>query len=866
MNQALSEQGALIAIQGAGCQSCVKKIKHALAPLTDADKVSVDLQQQTVSIDAAVDIPAALEAIRQLGYPAELKEDKQNEENAAGGHCELSAAEPDTVSEQDAAPQDASQPSKSQTGAIQLNITGAKCAACVSKIEQALQNVPGVASAAMNFADRTAAVEGDADTDALIQAVEQAGYGATLATDDAADQEAKEKAEQVYYKQLLQNMWLALGLGVPLMAWGLLGGEMMVQTGLSQFAWLAVGLITLAVMAKSGGHFYTGAWKAFKNHSANMDTLIATGTGAAWLYSMAVAALPQAVPEMARHVYFEASAMIIGLINLGLALEVRARGKTSQAIKRLLDLQPKTARVIRDGDEKDIPIENVRKGDLLRVRPGEKIAVDGEVRDGKSLVDESMLTGEPIPVEKKQGDKVSAGALNKTGSMTYVAVKVGKDTALAQIIAMVKKAQNAKPPLGRLADKISAVFVPVVLIIAVIAALAWFNFGPDPRIAHMLVAATTVLIIACPCALGLATPMSVMVGVGKAAEAGVLIRNGGALQQAGELATLVLDKTGTITEGKPSVLEIQAVDGRDQTELLRLAASLEKASEHPLGMAIVESAREQSLTLSDPVDFQSESGQGVTGVIDGVTVLLGNRRWMETNHIDAGPLTEAADKLAEQAATPLFMATDGALAGVIAVADKIKSDSREAIARLRERGLRVIMLTGDVKRSAEAIAKQVGVDEVIAEVLPEDKARVIRDLRQKAAQGELVGMVGDGVNDAPALAEADVGFAIGTGTDVAIESADITLMRGSLHGLADAIEVSRATVRNIKQNLFGAFVYNALGIPVAAGLLYPVLGVLMSPVLAGAAMSMSSVTVVSNANRLRLFKSSAQHKQEEKAA
>ncbi|WP_431687287.1 heavy metal translocating P-type ATPase [Hahella sp. NBU794] len=870
MNQTLSEQGALIAIQGAGCQSCVKKIKHALAPLTDTDKVSVDLQQQIVAIDAAVDIPAALEAIRQLGYPAELKEnqhDKENKRNndgAADDHCELNTEKPEASPEQNASPA-----STGQAGVIQLNITGAKCAACVSKIEQALQNVPGVASASMNFADRTAAVEGDADTDALIQAVEQAGYGATPATDDAADQEAKEKAEQAYYKQLLQNMWLALGLGVPLMAWGLLGGEMMVQTGLSQFAWLAVGLITLGVMAKSGGHFYTGAWKAFKNHSANMDTLIATGTGAAWLYSMAVAALPQAVPEMARHVYFEASAMIIGLINLGLALEVRARGKTSQAIKRLLDLQPKTARVIRDGDEKDIPIENVRKGDLLRVRPGEKIAVDGEVRDGKSLVDESMLTGEPIPVEKKQGDKVSAGALNKTGSMTYVAVKVGKDTALAQIIAMVKKAQNAKPPLGRLADKISAVFVPVVLIIAVIAALAWYNFGPDPRIAHMLVAATTVLIIACPCALGLATPMSVMVGVGKAAEAGVLIRNGGALQQAGELATLVLDKTGTITEGKPSVLEIQAVDGRDQTELLRLAASLEKASEHPLGMAIVESAREQSLTLSDPVDFHSESGQGVTGVIDGVTVLLGNRRWMETNHIDASPLKEAADKLAEQAATPLFMATDGALAGVIAVADKIKSDSRDAIARLRERGLRVIMLTGDVKRSAEAIAKQVGVDEVIAEVLPEDKARVIRDLRHKAAQGELVGMVGDGVNDAPALAEADVGFAIGTGTDVAIESADITLMRGSLHGLADAIEVSRATVRNIKQNLFGAFIYNALGIPVAAGLLYPLLGVLMSPVLAGAAMSMSSVTVVSNANRLRLFKSSAanaQHRQEEKAS
>ncbi|WP_020406068.1 heavy metal translocating P-type ATPase [Hahella ganghwensis] len=743
----------------------------------------------------------------------------------------------------------------------QLNITGAKCAGCVRKIEQALETVKGVNKASVNFADRTAEVEGDADSDQLICAIEEIGYGASVIEDENKAQEEREAAEHAYYLKLLKNMWLALGLGIPIMAWGLLGGEMMVKPGISQIAWLGIGAVTLLVMILAGGHFFTGAWKAFKNHSANMDTLIASGTGAAWVYSIAVAAFPSLIPELARHVYFEASAMIIGLINLGLALEIRARGKTSQAIKRLLDLQAKTATVLRDGEEIQLPVEKVLQDDLLRVKPGEKIAVDGEVTEGKSLLDESMLTGEPIPVEKKSGDQVSAGTINQTGTLIYKATKVGKDTALAQIIAMVKKAQNAKPPIGRLADSISAVFVPVVLCIAVIAALIWFNIGPEPKIAHMLVAATTVLIIACPCALGLATPMSVMVGVGKAAEAGVLIRNGQALQVSSEITTMVLDKTGTITQGRPSVTDITATSDFDQSRVLQLAASLENVSEHPLAMAVVEAAKSQQLDIVSVEDFDTASGLGVKGNVEGHSLLLGNYRWMQQNQIDVTSVTDAATALSEKGETPLYLAVDGKAAGVIGVADQVKEDSKEAIERLHQRGIRVIMLTGDIEKTAQAIARQVGVDEVIAEVMPEDKANVIKDLKARPADGtkaNVVGMTGDGINDAPALASADVGFAIGTGTDVAIESADITLMRGSLHGLADAIEVSQATVRNIKQNLFGAFIYNTLGIPIAAGLLYPIFGVLMSPVLAGAAMSLSSVTVVSNANRLRLFKTSNQ--------
>ncbi|MBQ26450.1 heavy metal translocating P-type ATPase [Alcanivorax sp.] len=830
-------------ISGATCQGCSRTITSALEQVSGVERVTVDLQAQQVAVTGSASRNALQKALVQAGYGADMNDsghehDDHNDDNGT-----------------------ASEPASQAAQSIQLNISGATCASCVRTIESALRGTPGVHGADMNFADRTAQVTGTASTNALIKAVEDAGYGASEARDDDNDeQEAKERA---HYRQLLRHMWLGLGLGVPLMAWGLLGGDMMVRPGeISQWVWLGIGIATLAVLATAGRHFFVGAWKAFRNHNANMDTLIALGTGAAWLYSMVVVLLPGALPEAARHVYFEASAMIIGLINLGQALEVRARGKTSAAVKRLLDLGAKTARVIRDGPnqekvEQDIPVEQVQNGDTLRVRPGEKIAVDGTVKEGESRIDESMLTGEPMPVNKAPGDTVSAGTLNEGGTLLYTATAVGKDTALSRIVALVKKAQGSKPPIGRLADQVSAIFVPTIMLIAIAAALVWFNVGPEPRLTHMLISATTVLIIACPCALGLATPMSVMVGVGKAAEYGILIRQGEALQTSSQLDTIVLDKTGTITEGKPAVTDILCAEGQQENTILALAASLESGSEHPLATAIVNEGKERGLSLDDATQFQALNGKGVIATINGKTYRLGNRRWLEsegvTINLDSTPLTD-------KGTTPLFLSEQKNLLAIIGVADRIKDDSKAAIARLKAQGLKVIMITGDIAASANAIAEQAGVDDVMAEVLPEDKAKKVAALQK---EGRTVAMVGDGINDAPALAQADVGFAIGTGTDVAIESAAITLMGGSLHGVADAMAISSATVRNIKQNLFGAFVYNSLGVPVAAGILYPLTGSLLSPVIAGAAMSLSSVTVVTNANRLRFFK--PKHNQETSA-
>ena len=739
------------------------------------------------------------------------------------------------------------------SGELQLNIQGASCASCVTKIEAALKQVSGVTNAEMNFAERSVLVMGSSSSHALIKAVEQAGYNATLANTDSDEAaiEEKEQADWAYYKKLMRDMVIALSLGVPLMLYGLVTGEMSVNTTTERIVWLIVGIMTLGVMVFSGRHFYVGAWNSFKNHAANMDTLIALGTGTAWLYSMVVVFFPGYVPEMARHVYFEATAMIIGLINLGLALEIKARGKTSEAIKRLIGLQAKTARVIRDGHDIDIPIEDVLLNDLIRVRPGERISVDGLVVEGQTSIDESMLTGEPMPIEKRKDDEVVAGTINKSGSIVFRAERVGKDTALAQIINMVKRAQNSKPPIGRLADMISAYFVPVVMIIAVISALAWLNYGPSPEVAFAIVSATTVLIIACPCALGLATPMSVMVGVGKAAEAGVLIRNGEALQSASKITTMVLDKTGTITEGAPKVTDVVIVSDHSHNDVLSLAASLESGSEHPLAMAIVESAKEQGVPIHSVTDFQSIAGKGVEAMLNSQRLLFGNEKLMIDQGIELHHYIDKAQRLAADAKTPMYFAIDSTLVAVIAVADPIKSDSIDAIKRLQHNGIRVVMLTGDNRLTAKAVARKAGIADYVAEVMPEDKANTILELQR---EGEIVGMTGDGINDAPALAHANVGFAIGTGTDVAIESADITLMRGSLHGLADAIAVSKATLRNIKQNLFGAFIYNVAGIPFAAGVFYPFLGILLNPVIAGAAMAFSSLTVVTNANRLRLFK------------
>ncbi|MBL75287.1 MAG: copper-translocating P-type ATPase [Idiomarinaceae bacterium] len=735
----------------------------------------------------------------------------------------------------------------------ELIIEGAGCASCVGKIENALKSVSGVENAEMNFAQRTVSVTGTANPSALVKAVERAGYSAKVATSES-DGDAlaeKEQADWAYYKRLMREMTVALSLGVPLMIYSLFVGEMTVTTATERVTWLVVGILTLGVLYFSGKHFFVGAWQSLKNHSANMDTLIALGTGTAWLYSMVVVLVPHLVPEMARHVYFEATAMIIGLINLGLALELKARGRTSEAIKRLIGLQAKTARVIRDDKQLDIAIEDVLEEDVVRVRPGEKIPVDGKVIEGSTTVDESMLTGEPMPVEKSVGDDVVAGTINKSGSFLFQATRVGKDTALAQIINMVKRAQNSKPPIGRLADIISAYFVPVVMIIAVISALAWLNFGPEPALAFAVVSATTVLIIACPCALGLATPMSVMVGVGKAAEAGVLIRNGEALQTASKVSAMILDKTGTITLGSPKVTDVLVASEYDEQTVLQLAATLESGSEHPLAQAIVESARERGIETTKVSNFNAIAGHGVEAEVDGKSLLFGNEKLLRERQIELGNFIEKAQELAAEAKTPMYFAVNNELAAIIAVADPIKDDSVAAIKRLKDNGVRVVMLTGDNRATAKAVAEKVGVKEFFAEVLPEEKSKKVQELQM---EGEVVGMTGDGINDAPALAIANVGFAIGTGTDVAIESADITLMRGSLHGLADAVAVSKATLRNIKQNLFGAFIYNVAGIPFAAGVLYPFLGILLSPVIAGAAMAFSSLTVVSNANRLRFFK------------
>ena len=734
---------------------------------------------------------------------------------------------------------------------IRLSISGMGCAGCVSSVEGALKGVAGVSRASVNFAEHTAIAEGDAPVRALVDAVRAAGYDAAELI-SAADEAEKEAAESAHYRSLLKKAAFAAVVGFPQFVFGMAGFLPTFETSSGRLFWLAIGLLTFVVLAYSGGHYFSGAWKSARNRNTNMDTLIALGTGTAWVYSMVIVANPGLVPSIAQHAYFEAAAIIIALINFGSALELRARSKTSEAIKRLIGLQPKTARVVRNGVELDIAIEDVGLDETLRVRPGERLAVDGIIIEGSSSINESMLTGEPTPVHKQVGDEVVAGTINKTGSFLFQAKRIGRDTALAQIIEMVRTAQASKPAIGRMVDKVAAVFVPGVLVITVITFFAWLNFGSGDQVTSFaIVTAMTVLIIACPCALGLATPISIMAGVGKAAEFGTLIRNGDALQQAGKLDTIILDKTGTVTEGRPSVTSVLALDAWTDEQLLQWGASVEKGSEHPLAEAIVTAADERQVRLLQVAQFSAIAGHGVEAVIEGKSVLLGNRKLMSDRDIDISVLEAAVQELTSQAQTPLFIAVDKKVAGLISVSDAIKKDSVEAIRRMHAIGLKVVLLTGDNHVTAEAVAKQVGIDEVIAEVLPQEKAEKVAALQ---ARGEIVGMVGDGINDAPALARADVGFAIGTGTDVAIESADITLMRGSLLGVVDAIAISKATVRNIKQNLFGAFIYNSLGIPIAAGVLYPFIGLLLNPMIAGAAMAMSSVTVVTNANRLRFFK------------
>lgn len=732
-----------------------------------------------------------------------------------------------------------------------LSIGGMSCAGCVKKVETALQAVSGVQQVSVNFGDHTAAVQTDTTVEALIAAVQQAGYKAALLR--SADEESQKDAlVREEYRQRLWRMNVSLVIAVPVFVISMTGMLSMMVTDSNRWQWLGLGLLSLFVMVYAGGHFYAGAWKQLQHRAANMDTLVAIGTGAAWLYSMAVVIWPEYFPHEARHVYFEAAVMIITFVNIGSVLELRARGKTSEAIKRLIGLQPKTARVVRDGKEADVPIDTVGLQETVRVRPGERIAVDGVIIDGRATIDESMLTGEPFPVEKQIGDEVIAGTINQAGTFLFQSRRIGADTVLAQIIALVRQAQATKPAIARIVDQVAAVFVPVVLLIAVLTFVVWLTAVGVAQINLAMVATVTVLIIACPCAMGLATPISVIAAVGKAAEMGVLIRNGEALQTATRLTTIVVDKTGTLTQGKPSVVEVRVTADKDSSQIIAYAASLEQHSEHPLALAITQAAKQQQARLYALQDFKVLPGEGVSGVLDAQHMLLGNDSLMQANGVllDATVVADVANQQ-QLARTVVYLAIDGKLAGLLAIADPIKPDSAAAVQRLQQQGLRVVMLTGDHANTARSVAATLGITEVLANVKPAEKAAAVKNLQQ---QGQHVAMVGDGINDAAALAQADVGFAIGTGTDIAIESAGITLMRGSLLGVADAIALARATLRNIKQNLFGAFIYNVVSIPVAAGVLYPVAGIMLDPMIAGAAMALSSVTVVTNANRLRFFK------------
>ncbi len=734
----------------------------------------------------------------------------------------------------------------------QLVLKGVTCTSCVKSIERALRSVPGVQGAHVNFPERTVMVMANSNImpDVLENAVKQAGYDATLINDLEHEEKIKAAIERDYYHHLIYKTAFAAFVGVPIFILGTFNLMPSFLTSTGYITNLFLTVITLCVLIYSGGHFFTGAWKAFRLHSANMDTLIALGTGIAWLYSLIALLFTAWLPPFAQHVYFEAATIIIALVNLGALLELRARRHTSQAIKRLMGLQPKTARIVKGKEEFDVPIETLAIGDMIRVRPGEKIPVDGVIAEGNSNIDESMLTGEPLPVTKNIGDSVVGATLNKSGTFIFKTSHVGKETVLAKIIQLIQKAQNSKPKLARLADSVSSIFVPVVIIIAIVTALIWFNAGPEPKSVYMLVTAMAVLVIACPCALGLAVPISVIIGVGKAAEYGILIQQADALQQAGTLTTIVLDKTGTITLGKPKLVGIYPAPNQDEVQLLTLAASLEAGSEHSLAEAILSGAKEENLNLWSVTNFHAISGHGVSGTIEEKFACLGNRVFMEQQNIKIHDLIPQSEQLARQGKTPVFVADNYKAIGILAIADPIKPDAKTAIHRLKKAGLEVIMLTGDHYETARAIATEAGIDNVIAEVLPQDKAATIAQLQ---AKGKIVGMVGDGINDAPALARAHVGFAIGTGTDVAIESAGITLMRGSLEGIAQAIEISQQTIRNMKQNLFGAFIYNVIGIPIAAGVIFPFTGLLLNPMIAGAAMALSSVTVVSNANRLRFF-------------
>ena len=807
-------------VEGMHCASCVSSVERALLSVEGVKEASVSLATEEARVRLREDedgVDALVGAVEQAGYGV-------------------------------------------PTERLRIGVKGMHCAACVSSVERALQGVAGVLEVSVSLPAEEASlsvVPGIVAPDDIREALSASGYSMEEVQGEISDTERAElrsRDREAQTALLFRKFRLGAVLSVPILLFGHHEWIPVLDTLPSETVrvlWAVSGLLALPIIGWVGRQFFTGAWAAFRNRQANMDTLVAGGTGAAFLYSVAVVAAPGAFPEGTAHPFFEAVGVVITLVVLGQALEARARGATSTALRALMDLRPQTARVFRDGLEVEIPAEQVASGDILVVRPGERIPVDGIVLSGSSSVDESMVTGESVPVGKASQDEVVGGTMNGAGSFRMKASRVGKDAVLAQIVEMVREAQASKPSIQRLVDRVAGVFVPVVLMLAVATFAIWYTFGPEPSLSYALVAGVSVLVIACPCALGLATPISVMIAVGKAAQMGILVRNGDALQRARGLYTIVLDKTGTITEGRPVLTDVCPVDPWTESELLRLAGSAELGSEHPLGQAVVELAGNRSVDLSEASSFEAVGGRGIRASVGGLEILVGTPDFLSLSGVDLEKLDPIWKRLSEEGKTPAMVAIDGKAAGVLGLADREKADSRDAVKRLKSLGLRVVMLTGDNEVTATAVARRVEIDEVLAGVLPSKKSEIVVRIREET--GRPVAMVGDGINDAPALASADVGIAIGGGTDVAMETADLILMGGSLHGVADAVELSVAAVRNMKQNLFGAFAYNIAALPIAAGALWPALGVLLSPMIAGAAMAFSSVTVVSNANRLRTF-------------